>query len=95
MHDQVTVYAAKCFWPGSTEREVEQATQRVVSESYLGSMFFPADELVLCLFAGASRTAVQRAVTRAGIPSDRIMQSVWMPRQQPSPSMTPPQENQR
>ncbi len=79
MHDQVTVHAAKCFWPGSTEGEVLQATRRVVSATYTGSMFFPDDEIVLCLFAGASRGAIQRAVASAGIPSERIMESVWMP----------------
>lgn len=79
MGDQVTIYAAKCFWPGSTELEVAHATGRIDSESYLGSMFFPADELVLCLFAGASRGAIQRTVARSAIPSERIMESVWMP----------------
>jgi hypothetical protein len=95
MHDQLTVHAAKCFWPGSTEREVAQATARVVSESYLGSMFFPADELVLCLFAGASRGAIQSAVTRAGIPSERIMESVWMPAAGGASPTKPPEETQR
>jgi hypothetical protein len=95
MHDQVTVYAAKCFWPGSTEREVTRATRRVDSESYLGSMFFPAEELVLCLFAGASRGAIQKAVARAGIPSERIMRSVWISGSAEPTSMTPPQEEQQ
>jgi len=84
MHAPSTVYAAKCFWPGATEQEVERAVARLVSETgstvaYLGSMFFPADELVLCLFEGASRVAVQKTVEGAGIPSERIMKSLWMP----------------
>lgn len=79
MNDALTVHAAKCFWPGSTEREVTQATARVDCDSYLGAMFFPDDALVLCLFAGASRGAIQRAIERAGIPSERIMESVWLP----------------
>lgn len=82
MHEPVTIYAAKCFWPGSTEREVAHATDRIDSASYVGAMFFPADELVLCLFAGTSRRAIQRTVARAAIPSERLMESVWMPARQ-------------
>lgn len=84
MHASSTVYAAKCYWPGATEQEVGSAVARVVAATrnpavYLGALLFPADELVLCLFEGASRTAIQRTVERAGIPSERIMASVWMP----------------
>jgi hypothetical protein len=82
MNDQLTVHAAKCFWPGSTEGEVARAAARVDCDSYLGAMFFPADELLLCLFAGASRAVIQRAMASAGIPSERIMESVWLPSQE-------------
>jgi hypothetical protein len=39
---------------------------------------FAADDLVLCLFQGASRAAVIKASERLGIPSERLMDSAWL-----------------
>jgi hypothetical protein len=84
---RAVLYAAKCYWPGVTETEVEQVTargKRPDSSSsrdgvtYLGSLLFSADDLVLCLFEGASRTAVKRASDQLGIPCERLMDSVWL-----------------
>ena len=81
------LYAAKCYWPGVTETELEQVAVRAafgetrLSENgvaYLGSLLFCADELVLCLFEGPSRAAVKRAGDRAGIPCERLMDSIWL-----------------
>jgi hypothetical protein len=81
------LYAAKCYWPGVTESELEQIAARASltgsassrdSVAYMGSLLFSADGLVLCLFEGPSRTAVKRASDRLGIPSERIMDSVWL-----------------
>ena len=69
------VYAAKCYWPGVTPAELERLDER----GYLGSLLFPGDELVLCLFEAGSRVAVKQASERAGIPCERIMESVWLP----------------
>ena len=53
------LYAAKCYWPGVTERQVQQAAACAAAEAtsgtasaidYLGAILFPDDELVLCLF---------------------------------------------
>jgi hypothetical protein len=85
------VYAAKCFWPGVTSEELELIGASAVREArrisrlgrpvaYLGSMLFPDDELVLCLFEGSTRAAVKQANDRAGIPCERIMESVWLAR---------------
>lgn len=78
------IYAAKCYWPGVTEPELEQATARAMrattkgAVAYLGSILFEDDELVLCLFDAASRAAVRTATERAGIPCERVMDSHWL-----------------
>jgi hypothetical protein len=46
--------------------------------TYLGSLLFAADDLVLCLFRGPSRAAVIQASDRLGIPSERLMNSAWL-----------------
>jgi len=46
--------------------------------TYLGSLLFTDDDLVLCLFDGPSRRAVKQASDRAGIPSERLMSSIWL-----------------
>jgi len=42
----------------------------------VGSLLFSADDLVLCMFKGPSRAAVKRASEEAGIPCERVMDSV-------------------
>jgi hypothetical protein len=81
------LYAAKCYWPGVTRTELEQvATQALEARSrpahshvtYRGSLLFSDDDLVLCLFEATSRAAVKCASEQAGIPCERVMQSVWL-----------------
>jgi hypothetical protein len=83
------LYAAKCYWPGVTRKELEEAgtrARRAVrrpvpggrSIAYLGSIMFPDDELVLCLFDAPSHAAVRQASEQAGIPCERVMTSVWL-----------------
>jgi hypothetical protein len=81
------LYAAKCYWPGVTRDDLEQVAERAVRAVldadgsgvvYLGSLLFGADDLVLCLFHGRSRTAVIRASDRLGIPRERLMDSLWI-----------------
>jgi Protein of unknown function (DUF4242) len=81
------LYAAKCYWPGVTETELEQAAARAADRlrepsvravTYRGSLLFADDDLVLCLFEGPSRMAVKHASERAGIPCERVMDSVWL-----------------
>ena len=71
------LYAAKCYWPGVTQSDVEQVTERAGRAglasgrnpvTYLGSLLFAADDLVLCLFQGPSRAAVIQASDELGIP---------------------------
>jgi hypothetical protein len=81
------LYAAKCYWPGVRRSDVEAAAARAAQlgrdrpgagPAYLGSLLFAEDDLVLCLFDGRSRTAVKQASERAGIPCERVMDSVWL-----------------
>ena len=91
------LYAAKCYWPGVTGSALELVAGRAARAgldtgtgpvSYLGSLLFAADDLVLCLFQGPSRTAVIAASNRLGIPCERLMDAVWLG-QQRSPEGTP------
>ena len=81
------LYAAKCYWPGVTAADLEQVAGRAASTgldadagpvSYLGSLLFAADDLVLCLFHGPSRAAVIAASGRLGIPCERLMEPIWL-----------------
>ena len=80
-------YAAKCYWPGVNETEFEAIAARATAHSsrdarraakYLGSLLFRDDELVLCLFEARSPSAVKRASERAGIPCERVMDTIWL-----------------
>ena len=75
------LYAAKCYWPGVTETDLEQVAARAAQASddrvaYLGSLLFSADDLVLCLLDGPSRAAAKHASDRLGIPCERLIDSV-------------------
>jgi hypothetical protein len=78
------LYAAKCYWPGVSQADVESVAARVAGLhlgrdlSYRGSLLFSDDELVLCLFESASRAEVKRVSERVGIPCERVMDSVWL-----------------
>jgi hypothetical protein len=84
------LYAAKCYWPGVIEEELERTAVRAMREAervsrrgkpvaYRGSLLFPDDDLVLCLFAAASRAAIRQTTEHAGIPCERLMHTLWMP----------------
>ena len=93
------LYAAKCYWPGVSQSELERvATRALKADSqpadsdvvYRGSLLFSNDDLVLCLFEGPTRIAVKRASEKAGIPCERVMQSVWLgPDPKPQQAATP------
>ena len=75
------LYAAKCYWPGVTERELDRLSDRVSSRGaivFVGSLLFPQDELVLCLFEAPSREAVKQSSEQAGMPCERVIESVWI-----------------
>lgn len=86
---RTVVYAAKCYWPGVTAHEAAEVDDRAARETadmardgvrirYLGSMVFPKDDLVLCLFESAARADVLVATKRAAVPCERLMESYWL-----------------
>jgi Protein of unknown function (DUF4242) len=83
------LYTAKCYWPGVTAEELARASERALETTtrlppgrsraiYLGSVLFPGDDLVLCLFEADSRAAVKRASDAARIPCERVMDTLWI-----------------
>jgi hypothetical protein len=78
------LYTAKCFWPGVTEEDLRRAAARAGSETgeqqtvFRGALYFPGDELVLCLFDSSSRVGVKRASEWAGMPCERVIETVWV-----------------
>lgn len=80
------LYTAKCYWPGISADGFDRvASTRLASGSgsrstvYRGAVLFPEDDLVLCLFDAPSRAAVKETAERAGVPCERIIDSVWLP----------------
>ena len=91
------LYAAKCYWPGVTQADLGQVAGRAAragldtgtgTVTYLGSLLFADDDLVLCLFRGPSRAAVIQASDQLGIPSERVMDSAWLGSHRRSPEGT-------
>ncbi len=87
------LYAAKCYWPGVTRADLDSVAERAAQAgpgpgrdrvAFLGSLLFAADDLVLCLFHGASRAAVIEASERLGIPSERLMDAAWLSPDRPA-----------
>jgi hypothetical protein len=78
------LYTAKCFWPGVTEDELRRAAVRAEGETgeghtaFRGALYLPGDELVLCLFESSSRADVKRASERAGMPCERVIETLWV-----------------
>ncbi len=81
-----TEYVAECFWPGVTHDELAALDGRVRESAdltqngtapvrYLGAMLVPSDEVVFCFFEGALES-VRAVATRAGVPFERILETV-------------------
>lgn len=80
-------YIAECLWPGVTRSDVAELETRAAASAattaagaeavrYLGSVLLPADEVVFCFFSGPSSTAVEAVARAAGIPFERVLESV-------------------
>ena len=85
-HTGLMHYAAKCGWPGVSERELEQATARARGArsntgargvDYLGSLLCFRTTTSFSACEAPSRAAVKHATERAGVPCERVMNSVW------------------
>jgi Protein of unknown function (DUF4242) len=76
----------ECCWPGVTEQAVADAAHRTVQAAaeirrqahdvdFLTAILVPPDETIFCLFEG-HEAAVRTAGDRAGIPAERVLESV-------------------
>jgi hypothetical protein len=45
---------------------------------FRGALYLPADELVLCLFEATSPSSVKSESESAGMPCERVMETVWI-----------------
>jgi Protein of unknown function (DUF4242) len=67
-----------------TEEALRRAAARAGGETgepqttFRGAIYLPGDELVLCLFESSSRIGVKRASERAGMPCERVIETVWV-----------------
>jgi hypothetical protein len=69
------LYTAKCFWPGATEDVIRLAAARL-GTAFRGALYLPADEIVLCVVDSTSPASVKRASEEAGIPCERVIETV-------------------
>jgi hypothetical protein len=79
------LYTAKCFWPGVADAELRLAAARAADPTavekravFRGALHLVGDEVVLCLFDAPSRELVKQASERAGMPCERVIDSVWV-----------------
>jgi hypothetical protein len=78
------LYTAKCFWPGAGESEIRLAAAHASRDAvphdagFRGALYLPADELVLCLFEATSPSSVKSESESAGMPCERVMETVWI-----------------
>ena len=85
------LYTAKCFWPGAGEDEIRLVVARASREAvqhhadFRGALYLPTDELALCLFEAMSPLSVKSESESAGMPCERVMETVWIGREREGP----------
>lgn len=77
------LFTAKCFWPGVTEDALHHAASRAgkgprADATFRGALYLPGDQLVLCLFESSSPALVKSASEQAGMPCERVIDTVWV-----------------
>jgi Protein of unknown function (DUF4242) len=78
------LYTAKCYWPGVSEERLRCAAARAedavrdATATFRGALYLPRDELVLCLFDAPSRAGVKEASEAAGMPCERVIETMWV-----------------
>ena len=92
-------YLVECYWPGVSEPQLLDAIARTGTEGetvtddcvrLVDSVLIPTDEIVLCVFEGSSEGAVRAAAQRAGLPAERVVESVRV-----SPGLKRPRSHRR
>lgn len=75
------LFTAKCYWPGVVEADLRAAIEAADAGGEArcrGALHLPGDELVLCVFESSSRVAVKRVCERAGLPCERVIETVFL-----------------
>jgi hypothetical protein len=86
-NDRARGYLAECYWPGVREQTLADTlarAERAVAElqeqgrevDLRGTILIGGDETVFCLFTG-DEVAVRAAGELAGVPFERILETVW------------------
>ena len=106
MTDASKTYVVECYVPGVTDAGVRRAADKAAAAvlllggpeagiEYLGALLMAIDEVVLHAFRASDRDRVSQAATAAGLPFERVIESVevlaaQLIRPGPRPVLTPP-----
>ncbi len=91
--DSTKSYLVEWYWPGVSAEKLAASTKRVRDSAsalrrqggnvtFLSSILVPADESVFCLFDGVEAD-VRAASEQAGVPFERILESLRIDGNQP------------
>ena len=81
-------YLVECLWPGVSEELLAETARAATAESgvdevsCLETILVPQDEIVFCLFAGPSAERVGDVARHAGLPVERVSESVRTTREE-------------
>jgi len=89
-------YLVECYWPGVSQHKLAAASRQAGAAAaqlrrqgretrFLGSLLVPAEETVFCLFEG-TESDVRAASAQAGIPAERILESLRVNATEPAPT---------
>ena len=113
MTDASKTYVVECYVPGVDDVGVRRAADKAAAAvlllggpeagiEYLGALLMAVDEVVLHAFRASDRGLVSQAATAAGLPFERVIESVEVPSVQlikpggrpsaPAPSLLQPRE---
>ena len=79
------LYAAKCYWPGVTEKVLRGVADKARQQNdtgeqavFRGLLYLPGDETALSLFEADSAASVKHASESVGMPCERVIATVWV-----------------
>ena len=78
LHGQVLLARCDGGRASPRRRSGRGDTEGLPQTVFRGALYLPGDELVLCLFDSASRASVKRASELAGMPCERVIETVWV-----------------
>jgi hypothetical protein len=83
--DPGVLYTAKCYWPGVTEDDLRDASDRAQRQNeaddrpfFRGLLYLRGDDTALALFEADSPASVKQASESVGMPCERVIATVWV-----------------